>query len=317
MAALISAGLFLLSLRATGSADASKIDFQIQAGEKFGSIVADLKTKNLISSSLSFEILALLEGKAGEFKPGDYELDAGLSGWNIIGILTAGGQKEVSVVIPEGSDLAEIDAILGEARILRSGALINYQNNILGGSSGQNLEGYLFPDTYNFFIGSNVDMVVGKFLSNFNQKALAALSQDKNNLKENLILASLIEKEAADYQSRVIIAGILKKRLENHMPLQIDATICYVKEQVLGIPYKNCYPIKTSDLKIQSPYNTYLNTGLPPAPISNPGLSAIEAAINPKSSPYWYYLSDPKTGKIIFAENYAEQQKNELKYLGR
>lgn len=307
----------MLSLRAINPADASKADFQIRGGERFGAIVADLKNQNFIRSTLAFEILAALEGKAGEFKPGDYELNAGLSGWKIVGILTSGNQKEVSVVIPEGSDLAEIDAILSGAQVLRGGALINYQKNILNSSSSQNLEGYLFPDTYNFFVGSSAGAVVEKLLADFNQKALVALNQDKNNLKENLILASLIEKEAADYQSRAIIAGILKKRLKSHMPLQIDATICYVKEQILSIPYKDCYPIKASDLKIQSPYNTYLNAGLPPAPISNPGLSAIEAAMNPKDSPYWYYLSDPKTGKIIFAENYAEQQKNEAKYLGR
>jgi UPF0755 protein len=316
-AAIIIVMFFLLSLRATYSSGVSKIDFQIQAGERFSSIAVDLRNKNLIRSSLAFEILAALEGRAADFKPGDYELNANLSSWEIIGILTAGSQKEVSVVIPEGSDLAEIDAILSGAQVLRAGALVDYQKDILNSSSSQNLEGYLFPDTYNFFIGSNIETVVGKFLSNFNQKALGMLSQDKNNFKENLILASLVEKEAADYQSRTIIAGILKKRLESHMPLQIDATICYVKEQTLGVSYKDCYPIKASDLKIKSPYNTYLNVGLPPAPISNPGLSAIEAVINSKDSPYWYYLSDPKTGKIIFAENYEEQQKNELKYLNR
>ncbi|MCL4437450.1 endolytic transglycosylase MltG [Patescibacteria group bacterium] len=304
-------------LRPANSQNSPKIDFHIDNGERFNLIVADLKGEGLIRSSLAFKLLSALEGKAASFKPGYYALYQNMSSWQILNILTKGNSEEVSVVIPEGSDLAEIDAILSNAQATRKNALINYQNILKKSASGQSLEGYLFPDTYNFFIGSKIQTVVDKIISNFNQKALPVLEQDKNNLKEDLIIASLVEKEANDDNSRAIIAGIIKKRLANSMPLQIDATICYAKEQILNIPYQNCNPITASDLKINSPYNTYLNLGLPPAPISNPGLASIEAAIHPQSSPYWYYLSDPKTGKIIFAKNYQEQQQNEAIYLGR
>ncbi|MCL5733498.1 MAG: endolytic transglycosylase MltG [Patescibacteria group bacterium] len=314
---------FLFFLRPTNYRNSSKINFQIDNGARFNSIVADLKSGGLIRSALVFKILSVLEGRAASFKPGYYELSQNMSSWDILDILTKGNQEEVSVVIPEGSDLAEIDAILSGAQVLRKGALINYQNSITNSTSepacagGQSLEGCLFPDTYNFFIGSNVQTVIKKIIDNFNQKALPVLKQNDNNIKENLIIASLVEKEAADSSSRAIIAGIIKKRIANHMPLQIDATICYIKEQILKVPYQDCSPITSSDLKINSPYNTYLNLGLPPGPISNPGLSSIEAAIHSQASPYWYYLSDPKTGKIIFAENYTEQQQNEAEYLGR
>lgn len=310
-------GYFLFSLSSVNRADISKIDFQIQSKEGFRSIAVNLKNKDLIRSSLAFETLAMLKGKAADFKPGDYKLGKNLDSWEIISILIKGIPKEVSVIIPEGSNLIKIDAILSKAQVLPKGALINYEKNLLNSSSSQGLEGYLFPDTYKFFVDSNIQTVVKKFLADFNQKALVILKQDKNNIRKDLILASLIEEEAADYQSRTIIAGIFKKRLKKHMPLQVDATICYIKEQKLGDLYKGCYPIRKSDLKIKSPYNTYLHTGLPPAPISNPGLSAIKAVIYSKNSPYWYYLSDPKTGKIIFGRNYKEQRMNVSKYLGR
>ena len=107
-----------------------------------------------------------------------------------------------------------------------------------------------------------------------------------------MIIASMLEKEIPDDGEREIAAGILEKRLKNKMPLQIDATIIYLK---CGGRFLNCAPLQKSDYKIDSPYNTYIYQGLPPAPISNPSLRAILAAIRGKDSSYWYYLSDPKT----------------------
>src|SRR5581483_2493272 len=118
--------------------------------------------------------------------------------------------------------------------------------------------------------------------------------------------ASIIERETKSEEERPIVAGILLKRINAGWPLQADATIQYA----LG----NWDPVNADDLKIQSPYNTYLNTGLPPTPICNPGLSSINAAKNPTQSNYWYYLHD-KDGQIHYATTIDEQNANIAKYL--
>ena len=122
-------------------------------------------------------------------------------------------------------------------------------------------------------------------------------------------MASLIEREVPDSDERRIVAGILWKRIENGIPLQVDATICYIKSGP-------CLPITEEDKDRDSLYNTYRYLGLPPAPISNPGADAIEASKNPEDSPYWYYISDPETNQTIFAQTLDEHNRNVVKYLG-
>ena len=118
-----------------------------------------------------------------------------------------------------------------------------------------------------------------------------------------------------DQNDQEIVAGIILKRLAEGIPLDIDATVCYAK--LLGRPTSTAQACSLSplDFKIESPYNTYLYKGLPPGPIGNPGTSAITAALHPQSSPYLYYLSDPATGKTIFAKTLDEQNQNRVKYL--
>ena len=125
----------------------------------------------------------------------------------------------------------------------------------------------------------------------------------------------MIQKEVASSTDEAIVTGILEKRLAAGMPLDIDATICYIKQQQNPTSTKGCYPLAANDYKIDSPYNTYLHKGLPPTPIGNPGADALQAALHPQSSTYWYYLSDPKTGKTIYAATLAQQQANQRKYL--
>ena len=137
------------------------------------------------------------------------------------------------------------------------------------------------------------------------------LSIEDKNLGEILTLASLVQKEIKDPYEMRIAAGILKKRLEAGIPLQIDATLCYLKE----IEGNGCLPITQADKTVDSPYNTYLYRGLPPGPISNPGLDAIRATLNPANSPYLYYVSDPKTGRTVFGKTLDEHNQNVIKYL--
>ena len=204
----------------------------------------------------------------------------------------------VTITIAEGLTVPEINEILVEKGVL------------VGELLPQELEGYLFPDTYEFFLGSSLDVVKEKFSLNFNSKirelGLEALSEDE--LKEIIIIASMIEAEVPHSDERRIVSGIIKKRLSAGIPLQLDASLCYVK----GDP---CLPITDDDKKIDSLYNTYLHRGLTPGPIGNPGLDAIEASINPEESPYLYYISDPETGRTIFASSLDEHNSNVVKYL--
>lgn len=218
--------------------------------------------------------------------------------------------EEKSISIPEGKTVYEINNILQDAGILRAGESLF--------SSGQNLEGYLFPDTYRFFASSTASVVVGKFTQNFKEKGESLLRQDIRNWKRNLILASLVEKEVPNFADRKIVAGILLKRLSVNMPLQVDATLCYTKlyaNSDIDSGDKRCYPIIQADKSTDSPYNTYLYNGLPPGPIANPGKEAILAVLEAEETPYWFYLSDPSTGRTIFSRTLEEHNLARRLYL--
>lgn len=205
--------------------------------------------------------------------------------------------QTVTVTIQEGSNVNDINQKLAASGVLSADLPLPESD-----------EGYLFPDTYQFYISSSPRVVEAKMIADFNRKVLPIVPQN-SDLKKIIIIASLIQGEAKTYNDMRLVSGIIYKRLNVGMPLQIDATICYAKQKT------PCLPITQADLKINSPYNTYLNKGLPPGPIDNPGLNAILAAVNPEHSPYWYYLSVPGSGELVFASTLDEQDKNIVKYL--
>jgi UPF0755 protein len=220
-------------------------------------------------------------------------------------------RPEVLVTIPPDTTVYDIDRILAGANVLQQGELIN-------STSAVALEGKLFPDTYYFYASSTVDEVIQKMTDDFDAKAaplFAAQNVTGTVEEQDLIIASLIEKEVASSTDQTIVAGIIDKRLAAHDYLDIDATICYAKQQAAPTSTASCSPLTAADLKIDSPYNTYTHYGLPSTPIGNPDLAAITAALNPATSSYWYYLSDPKTGATIYATTLAQQEANEKKYL--
>lgn len=227
-------------------------------------------------------------------------------------------RPELTVTIPEGSTIYDIDRILSRAGILQPGEFV-------AAVGTAPLEGMLFPDTYDFYASSTPSSVIQKFLADFNVKAAPLFAADPEdatntvNRERDLIIASLVQKEVASSTDEAIVAGIIQKRLAADMYLNIDAAICYAKQIAAyaesPTSTAQCYPITEADLKADSPYNTYLHRGLPPTPIGNPGAQAIRAALQPQSSTYWYYLSDPKTGDTIYAQTLAQQEVNQAKYL--
>jgi UPF0755 protein len=314
--AMLLCGYFFYALSPmSAQKGAVKSVFEIRSGDGFFQVGNGLLSAGLIRSAFIFDALLFFSGRMSQLEPGEYQLNQAMSAFSIADELTNSTSNEVTVTIPEGSNIREIDGILSNALVIHSGDLVNFHGE-------GNLEGRLFPDTYHFFTGTAVRAVVQKFLDNFNVKAEPTLGFDESQCaanaacEKNLIIASIVEKEVPDPEDQRIVVGILLKRLATNMYLGLDATICYIKQMADPFSGTGCYPLTALDFKIDSPYNTYSHKGLPPAPIGNPGISAISAALNPESSPYWYYLSDPKTKKTIFAKTLEEQNRNRQRYLG-
>ncbi len=309
-------------------------NIEIKSGWGLVKIADELESNRVIKSSFVFEVYAWLAGKEKIFQAGNYVFNSGIKIPEIIKMLESGEvlRNEASITIPEGYNIYQIAEKLENAGLGKKSNFLNlilkpqnfnekyaFLNCDKTGVYGcpKNLEGYLFPDTYIFDKNTTLQMVIGKFLDNFKNKAIKDLSysiyQSGKSLYEIIIMASLIEKEVKTFEDMEIVSGILWKRLDNNVALQVDASVAYAKCAVKPINCKIEPPL-IEDLKIKSPYNTYLYQGLPVAAISNPGLLAIKAAISPKKSDYWYYLT-AKDGKTIFSKTLEEHNRNRAKYL--
>ncbi len=283
------------------------VEIDIKKGMGLGEIADILDEKKIIYSGSVFKIYGALTFKSYNLKPGKYVFEKPVSVRELFKIFI-NGPKEISVVIFPGATIKEVDERLSALGIIEKNSLLKqknpYQENLP-------LEGFLLPDTYYFLEGAGAEEAVEKIIDNFKDKALT-MFDGKSKILRTLIMASLLEKEVPDYNDKRIVAGILEKRLASGIPFQVDATVVYVKCEGR---FLNCPRIKKEDYKIDSPHNTYLYKGLPPTPISNPGIDSIKAALNPLDTDYWYYLSDPKTKKTIFSKNFNEHDFNRAKYL--
>jgi len=263
----------------------------IEKGTGLAEISGKLKKEGFIKNKYAFALYARSLGKSKKIKYGKYLFNEPVSIFSLLSRFTKGefGFKPVKVTVAEGLTAKKISELFGDFE--------NFDKEEFWGKT-INLEGYLFPDTYLFLPFAETEQIIGTMTDNFKKKA-------GNVGKDIVIMASLIEKEVPDSGDRKIISGILWKRLELGMALQVDAVFPYIT---------GSRKILSDDLKIDSLYNTYLYKGLPPGPISNPGLDAIDAARNPQETPYLYYLSG-NDGKTHFAKTFAEHLRNKEKYL--
>ncbi len=218
--------------------------------------------------------------------------------------------SSVRVTYPEGTSIREM--------ALETAAAFPHISAMDFIRAASSSEGYLFPDTYLFSASTSAASIVSKMRENFDAKTatLAAsvatqtassTSVQAHSFSDIVIMASLLEKEVRTPENRRIVAGILWNRIERGMPLQVDAVFGYIFN-------RDTYSPSHEDLKVDSPYNTYTYKGLPPGPINNPGLDALDAALHPTDTKYLYYLTD-KDGGIHFATTYAAHQANQKKYL--
>ncbi|MDO8486567.1 MAG: endolytic transglycosylase MltG [Candidatus Staskawiczbacteria bacterium] len=278
----------------------------IEKGDNFIKVSSDLKQKDLINSSFFLESYFLLSGRWSNIKAGTYDLPYGSTTAQLAGIISRGETKKEKITILEGWNLRDIAQYCEEKGFFTQEEFFVATNNPLTGTFNDNgLEGYLFPDTYKVDYPVTPEKVIRMALNNFQKKV--SIDLQKNNFRETIIMASLLEKEVRSYEDKQIVAGILWKRLKQGWPLQVDATINYA----IG---DSGAKLSLDDLQLESAYNTYRNKGLPPGPICNPGIESIKAAVYYQNSPYWYYLS-AKNGKTIFSETFNQHVAAKAKYL--
>lgn len=291
-------------------------EFKIEQGQGLVEIAANLKEAGFIKSKFAFELYALATGKYGQLKAGAYRLSSRTSIPVILDIFVAGETNQTKVIILEGWSLQDISDYFygpGSQEFLRACERdFSAEYDFLRDKpAGNNLEGYVFPDTYLIDNDAKAESLVAKALANFDAKLTSDLrieiKKQGKTIFEIINMASLLEREVKTYEDKQMVAGILWKRIKNNWPLQVDAAVAYG----LG---KSGTKLSKDDLKIDSPYNTYKYRGLPPGPICNPGLDSIKAAVYPKSSLYWFYLSAPE-GQTIFSKTLDEHNIAKAKYL--
>lgn len=280
-------------------------DFVIVKGWGASQIANKLYSQKLIKNPLAFKIISQVSGKSSKIQAGEYRLSPSYSLFQIFAQFEK-GPVELWITIPEGFRREEVARRF--ANVLGKDA--SFEKEFL--SLTRDKEGYLYPDTYLFPKDATAAKIVDKMTSTFDEKTKIITRTTPLSDEEAVVLASLIERETKNTSEREIVAGILMNRLNADWPLQVDATLQYLTGED-GNWWKS---VLKADLDINSSFNTYKFTGLPPSPIANPGFTSLEAAFNPAHSDYWYYIHD-NDGKIHYGKTLEEHNANVRKYLGK
>lgn len=330
---LLASGFFYVNYKLGLKQDIKRpLYLTVQAGDSLQKVIATLESRGVINSPTLLGAYFNYQGWETKIKAGDYVFSSPISMIEVAQRLIAGDakSKETSLTIPEGYNINDINNEL-ISRNLTSGQewvsivgipRTDYRNidrsNWPKDYTGQfsfladkpvfvGLEGYLFPDTYRLYKDSTPQDIAEKMLSNFDRKLTSTMREEikrqGKTIFEVITMASVIEKEVRNTTDMKVVSGIFWKRIKNKQRLESCATLAYI----LGVN-KSQYTL--DDTKIDSPYNTYQNSGLPPTPIANPGLNAIEAAIYPIETDYNFFLTASGTGQTIFSRTFAEHLKN-------
>lgn len=277
----------------------------VASGEPFVAIAHDLYERGVITSPMVFRIAAMLVGGTTDIKAGTYRFDRREPLIIVARRLTTAsyGIDSVRVVLPEGSTVYEMSRVVARHLGAETGAQFKEE--------GSPYEGSLFPDTYMILPTATSGEIVRLLRTTFDERTrdlqLRVAASSTHSWNEILTMASIIEEEVRTSEDQRIVSGILWKRVEADMPLQVDASFSYL----FG---KTSAEVTLDDIATDSPYNTYKFKGLPPGPITNPGLRAIEAALEPIETDYWYYLSGDD-GTTHYAETYEGHLENRERYI--
>lgn len=276
----------------------------IALGTSVPEIARELADAHVIIHPTLLRLILRVSGESGAVQMGTYQFATPQNALIIAYRLVAGdyGLPPIRMTFVEGVTAREAAAQIAD--VFGSAEAESFL------SLAQSHEGYLFPDTYIFHPSTDAASIVAAMRTTFDKK-ISSISDDVSasghTLSDIVIVASLVEKEARTPVDRRLIAGILWNRLALRMPLQVDAVFGYIFN-------RDTYSPSPADLKVASPYNTYLHQGLPPGPIGNPGLDALSAAAHPTKTTYLYYLTG-KDGLTHYATTYAAHQANLKKYL--
>lgn len=304
--------------KALDSNDTQTVSVIISSGSSTGQIGQILEEEGIISSADKFKIWSRIKGYDSQYKAGTYTLSPSMDFQKIADIIVSGKVTTVNFTIPEGytiyqtasaiaaKGLGDYDTLVSliEAGDFEYDFLKDAQNN------KNKLEGYLFPNTYTVDEGMNEEQIIKVMLDQFEKQPykVYAESGSSYSLNDIITVASIIERECKVDEERPLVASVIYNRLAKGMPLQMCSTVQYV----LG---KQKEVLTYADTRIESPYNTYTNTGLPPGPICSPGLAAIKAALNPADTDYLYFvLSEKLDGTSNFSSDYAQFEKDKAAY---
>ena len=304
-----------------------QVTVTIYEADTIDDIAEKLHTSGLIKYPGLFKLYASFAVDEGEIDPGIWDLNTRYDYHALVNMMSASSTRKVveALMIPEGYTCRQIFQLLEENKVCTAVDIANYAasgelkeywflDGVIRGDA-YCLEGFLFPDTYDFYENSSPKEVLEKMLDNFSYRFTEEMKQQLNLLNGNVtgnsftlrdvvIVASMIEKETASYDESPKIASVIYNRLFNWggtpAYLNIDASIVYALEGKTDLT--------TEDLRIEHPYNTYTNIGLTPGPISNPGLASIKAALNPAETNYYYYVLNPSTGYHQFSTTLGEHE---------
>ncbi|HQI13122.1 endolytic transglycosylase MltG [Candidatus Shapirobacteria bacterium] len=289
--------LFLCLYSRPAGTSQNKKAFVINQGDSLVDIATRLEKNHLIKNRYAFIFFSYAKGLNKKLQSGTFYLYDSMNLSQMIDRISKGGSTDYWLKIIPGSRIEEFAP----------------DTSFVISATG--LEGRFYPDSYLIPKYFTHQQIIQLITDNFNKKIIEASKSATTTLddKNTLILASLLEREAKGLDDKKIVAGILLNRLHLAMPLQVDASVQYAKDSLLK-PEKYWQPITREDLKIDSPYNTYKNSGLPPSPICNPGLNSLIAAYHPSPTDYIYYIHDT-TGQIHYAKTLDEHNANVAKYL--
>jgi UPF0755 protein len=305
--------IYFIYSAASGGEDGSKESARVQVvkGDTLSDVAAKLEKAGAIESAFVFELQARYEGYGTEIKTGRYTFQPGQDSGKILHKLTVGqAAPTITVTIPEGLTIEETagtvaaDSSVPAPAFEKAARRTDYGYAFLDNPSVKTTEGYLFPAKYDFEKRVTARQIVDRLLEQYlleTQDLDFADAKERLDLTEHQVVtvASLIEKEAATPKERPLIASVIYNRMHEDMPLQIDATIQYA----LNKPKTN---LSLTDLKVDSPYNTYKNKGLPPGPICSPGRESLQAALNPANTKYLYYVLQANGEKHFFTKSYDD-----------
>ena len=306
-------------LDAPADPNGKPVDFTVRRGANVSQIAADLLKAGLIRSALAFKYVLYEGGTENALQTGTYKVSAALSPRDIARLFQKAPGDQTALRIIEGWRLTEVAAAVNKAfpaisaTDFTAAAVVGTRNNFVLSGLGPktSLEGFLYPDTYFLRPDATVEQIIQILLDTFETKAGPALriaaADRKVAIYDVVKLGSIVEREARDRKESPLIAGLYQHRLDISMKLDADPTIQYAKG--------DWGELSLDDLKLASPYNTYLNPGLPPTPICNPGLAALQAAAQPEKTDYLFFVAKGDgTGDHAFAKTIEEQEANRVKY---